>query len=248
LDELGYDVEWQILNSKYFGVPQNRERVFIIGHLRGKSTKQIFPIGKTTKEFIKSQREAQEERTRFRIANTLSKRYWKDGSENLIQVGKYPYRQVNRVYSPKGISPTLNANTGGRHIPMIISLAGDRDKPSITIKKETGALSANPMSDRQPFVMILRDNKGGNIKKRVRDLSNNPSWCLGGSETLVSNKTNIRKLTPIECERLQGFPDNWTEFGLDDNKMIKISDTQRYKTLGNAITVNVVEYLGRLLL
>jgi len=48
----------------------------------------------------------------------------------------------------------------------------------------------------------------------------------------------IRRLTPIECERLQGFPDNWTK---------GISDTQRYKLLGNAVTVNVIEYLGRLL-
>ena len=47
---------------------------------------------------------------------------------------------------------------------------------------------------------------------------------------------NIRRLTPIECERLQGFPDNWTE---------GISDTQRYKCLGNAVTTNVIEAIGR---
>lgn len=44
LDEAGYDAEWEVLNSKNFGVPQNRERVFIVGHLRGRSTKKVFPI------------------------------------------------------------------------------------------------------------------------------------------------------------------------------------------------------------
>ena len=63
---------------------------------------------------------------------------------------------------------------------------------------------------------------------------------MGGGQTPLvwSKKIKIRRLTPMECERLQGFPDNWTE---------GISDTQRYKTLGNAVTVNVVRAIaGRL--
>ena len=59
-----------------------------------------------------------------------------------------------------------------------------------------------------------------------------------GQYTAVNNEVNVRRLTPTECERLQGFPDGWTE---------GVSDTQRYKTLGNAVTVSVVEeVVGRL--
>ena len=57
----------------------------------------------------------------------------------------------------------------------------------------------------------------------------------------------MRRLTPIECERLQGFPDNWTRYGYfaDKDETKEISDTQRYKTLGNAVTTNVVEAIIR---
>lgn len=50
----------------------------------------------------------------------------------------------------------------------------------------------------------------------------------------------VRRLTPVECERLQGFPDGWTEFGADGEP---ISNTQRYKCLGNAVTTNVITHI-----
>ena len=59
------------------------------------------------------------------------------------------------------------------------------------------------------------------------------------------NQTSIRRLTPVECMRLQGFPDNHNEFGLLDGKKVAISDTQRYKQAGNAVTVDVVEAVAR---
>jgi DNA (cytosine-5)-methyltransferase 1 len=55
------------------------------------------------------------------------------------------------------------------------------------------------------------------------------------------NGSQIRRLTPIECCRLQGFPDDWNEKGIVDGEVVKISDTQRYKQCGNAVTVNVVQ-------
>jgi len=136
LDELGYHLQWQVLNSKNHGVPQNRERVFIIGHLRGTSRPEVFPfIGESGKDF-------------------------KISPDKLVE---YSARHETRMYDK--VAPTVQSafGTGGGHVPFV---------------------------------------------------------------------NGIRKLTPTECERLQGFPSGWTE---------GVSDTQRYKTLGNAVTVNVIE-------
>lgn len=176
LDELGYNAEWQVLNSKHFGVPQNRERIFIIGHLRSEAFTQIFPIKKTDIEFNQKNTE-------------------------IKQLNK-PKFYNDRFYDKSGLAPTLNTMQGGNKIPKILSHSPRTGDPT---KGGTGALISSEYSftiDRTPHSVI----EGEGMK--------------------------IRRLTPLECERLQAFPDKWTE---------GISDSQRYKCLGNAVTVNVVE-------
>lgn len=151
LTELGYDLQWQVLNSKNFGVPQNRERVFIVGHIRGERRPEVFPIGEDDH------------------GNTEKQLQGKEASKSY--------------------------GTG----------------------------------------FNLENWRGHSLPK-------------------------VRSLTPTECERLQGFPDGWTEYGLVYDcdhkfmpavqqewywKKVIISDTQRYKCLGNAVTVNVVEEIAK---
>ena len=216
LDELGYWFEWQVLNSKYFGVPQNRERVFIVGHLRGGSTRAIFPItesnGVSTKEFTGGKG----------IASALDANYYKGArrqrtfiASELQKIGNIAESGHDsiwgRVYDPEGIAMNLNAEGGG-------------------LGAKTG-LYAIPVLT--PDRLDKRQH-GRRFKE-----SGDPAFTLTGQDKHgIYDGAKIRRLTPVECERLQGFPDRWTE---------GISDTQRYRVLGNAVTVNVIEFLGKLI-
>lgn len=143
LDELGYDAEWQVLNSKYF-VPQNRERVFIIGHKRGQPFRRVFSLG--NKVGVDKMR-------CYQVAKISTRKFESSG----------------RIYSFKGLARALKAESGDK----------------------TGT--------------YLDNNK-------------------------------VRYLTPLECERLQGFPEGWTKGQ---------PKTTRWKQLGNAVTIPVIEYILR---
>jgi DNA (cytosine-5)-methyltransferase 1 len=142
LHEIGYDVEWQLINSKYF-VPQNRPRVFIIGHLRGKSKPRVFPIRESEVRDV--------ERRCYQVA----------------KLSNYKFESSSRIYSTKGLARTLKAECGDK----------------------TGCYMIN----------------------------GRPSF-----------------LSPIECERLQGFPDDWTK---------GFSKTVRWRLAGNSVTVSLIEYI-----
>ena len=210
LDELGYDCQWQVLNSKDFGVPQNRERVFIVGHLRGKPRPKVFPVGETNEVYPGADGQVShaidsnyhkgwldnQQRTMVFVKGIMgekNKKWLEDGKENSRN-----FPQGQRVYSPEGISAQLNAQGGGWG-----AKTGLYEVPNIAQALQTDG-----------------------------QLRQGTSW---GTDKPQSAR-NIRRLTPTECERLQGFPDGWTE---------GISDTQRYKCLGNAVTVNVIEAIGR---
>lgn len=141
-DELGYDVSWKVYNSKDYGVPQNRERIFIKGYFREKCGPEVLSVRRKDYEDNEI-----DNRKLHRINNTS---------------------QVNSVYGVDGLSPCLD------------------------------------------------------------------TW----GELKIDDGNSIRKATPVECERLQGFPDDWTRYG-KDNELI--SNTQRYKCCGNAVTTNVVK-------
>ena len=270
MEQAGYDVWWQVLNAKDFGVPQNRERIFAIGIRKGSGREVLF-------EQISSGQN--------NTANRKIKSARKFGSSG-------SFHRPDEIVS----TLTQSMGTGGNNVPMTIGAktglcAIYRGRPNMpyekgkrTLKyerydKECPALTQNCATGDQKN-MVAVPNSNGNIHSLDANYwkgSNNPNKSKGieiiGSTQKHSAKMEnispsltkamgdggghipmkienmrIRRLTPTECERLMGLEDNWTAKGIVDGKEVDISDTQRYKMCGNGVVVNVVDYVYKLLI
>ena len=254
LDELGYNAEWQVLNSKHFDVPQNRERVFIIGHLRGTSSRQIFPIRENSSAPSEESRIVHPTVTQAIGRQGSSKEYIK--SLEMIHNVYGGFGEGIRVY--EDISPTIRTPKGGGHLPMVID--GGKTKWLNQLNQNAGCVenvgkimttSKKPKIAVRTHCLQPRSKERPSYKKAIEaglpapggsehlSKDDGTSYCLdGGNSQAIEKDSKIRRLTPTECERLQGFPDGWT-IG---------SDTQRYKQCGNAVTVNVIQAITERLL
>ena len=185
----GYRLEWQLLNTKWF-LPQNRERIYLVGYIAEGSRGQIFPISKSNKW--------NNEKTNKFTSTCITTSYHKgvNFDNQLIEV---------KSATKKGFEVATSADER-----IMTTEIGD-------FRSDEG----------------YRKRKDGNCPTLPARARNDISGML------IVNK--IRRLTPIECERLQGFPDNWTQYGESG----QISDTQRYKMCGNAVTVDVVEAVAK---
>ena len=186
----GYRLEFQLLNTKWV-LPQNRERIYLIGHLAGRSQPGVFPI---TEDDCAPRKEKT-----YQFQAKLSGTLKANGNMNADDT----------YIIPKTASTlTGGGHSGGLHSDMTIICQLPRGK-----------------------------NKGADLKICPTISSN-----AFQENNLLEG---VRRLTEIECERLQGFPDNWTQYG-DYNGTIKsIARTQRYKLIGNAVTVDIVELIAK---
>ena len=200
-----YTIEWQLLNTSWV-LPQNRERIYLVGHLAGRSIPGVFPIGQD--DFVsttKSQSQFQAQ-----LCTTLKSSGSMRPEDTYIQVGTYRTHNDGKGFREvkSNIAPTIpaRAREDGSGMPVIRQLPRGKNKGADL--KICPTISSNAFQE------------------------NN---LLGG----------VRRLTEIECERLQGFPDNWTQYGNYDDTIKPIAKTQRYKLIGNAVTVDIVELIAK---
>lgn len=263
LDEVGYDAEWQVLNSADY-VPQNRERIFIIGHLRGRSGRKVFPIERADRK------------------NSVSIIGHRDG-----------YRRNSQTYSSEGITEALDTGTGGGRVfnVMLPCFCDMSYKAGQRLTKTACAIQARynkGVSNRHgevsgvaiPVLTPDRTEKrqsGRRMKENGEDMFTLTGQDRHGvavvdetpkvsgiytgvskeflrqplpemSRSLKANKHDagiidgikIRKLTPRKCFRLQGWEDKYF-----DRAALVNSDSQLYKQAGNGVTVPVIYEIAK---
>ena len=285
LDGLGYDVEWQVLNSKNFGVPQNRERVFIIGHLRGQRTRNVFPI-------IREDAKSDNQQSKIEIVgNTKNPKVTSKGTGSIVYdsnglIGTLcarDYKEPKQIAIPVLTPDRLEKRQNGRRFktdgePMFTLTAQDRHGVVVENEiKKYGTIQPNynqsgVVYDTDGIAPTIRAYQGGNLEPKIRvkeatkqgyaeaeigdsvNLSHPNSktrrgrvgkqiantLLTGESQGVVEPDFRIRKLTPRECWRLQGFPD----WAFDKAQEVN-SNSQLYKQAGNSVTVNVITAIAK---
>ena len=250
-----YRLEWQLLNTKWF-LPQNRERIYLVGHLANRSEPGVFPITENDRLCYKSEKIG----NLHNVTRCLNANNFNSDVGSFIQVKSATskgYEIANEGDSINLSNP--NSETRRGRVGKGVAQTLDCSCNQAVIGAFRGRNPENPKSRESglPTEQMLEINKEGvsntltsvqkdNVVLQIRDGRDNRSCLRSGRVSELGYKDqSIRRLTEIECERLQGFPDNWTEYGNYDGIIKKIPKTQRYKMLGNAVTVKVVEEIAK---
>jgi len=194
----GYSITWQVLNSKHFGVPQNRERIFVIG-TRGECAREVFFERPSTDEHSDKTIEQG-------CATTLTVRGAGGGNRRgnyIIQINK-PKHSNNRIYETGGVAPTLNTMQGGNRQPFI--LIPEPTRLGYAIVKEGDSINLSV-----PNSKTRRGRVGHGVAQTLDT----------GMQQYTLVKGRVRRLTELECERIMGWPDGHTA-GVSSSQRYKI--------------------------
>lgn len=248
LADLGYCVAYRILDAQFFGVPQRRRRVFIVGCLGGWGSVEVLfepdglsgdpPPGKETGEKVAGTLGSNsQEGFRTTDLDQMGSYIWqwasgggddpKETAQALRAEAEHSYQvlfefhgQDSWIREHADVAPTLHRKmgTGGNNTPLVSG--------SVSPKWRKG--TGGPAGD-EAYNLVAAP-----LRSRQAPNSNMPGRGGEDDQNLVVGD-GVRRLTPLECERLQGFPDGWTS---------EFSDSRRYRMIGNAVAVPVAEWLG----
>ena len=249
--EAGYDFWWQVLDATQFGIPQHRERVFILGTLRENGFRKVFFEPKNNGKNTELQGQQ---------ANTITRRYKQSEATGTyiterkfdaqIENIHFDRRQQNRVYGTDGVAPTLTRKTGGSQVTKIVASRGRMVDGKWVQQLEEREDATNTLTSVRKDNMVaisVRDvnYEGEHAQGRRFKTDGEPAFTNRvASRNGLYDGMKIRYLTPLECERLMGWPDQWTKYGIDDKEnTVELSDNARYNLIGNGVVPQVVRSL-----
>ena len=269
LEDCGYSLAWRVLDAQFFGVAQRRRRVFLVGHADPRCAAAVlferesllgdFASSKEARENLAAAARRGAEKAGGRLAGTPPDLYENHGKDA-------------RVKGPMDTCPTITAlyGTGGNNTPLV-----HHKTPSSTAyalvgniigrKPETGG-NGPGFSEELCYTLTAMDNHAvchviptADIRGFAQNTRNELRYIGGDGEvsgalaaqpgmkqqTFLESPVGIRRLTPVECDRLQGFPDNWTRIAWNGKPVEECPDSRRYKALGNSMAVPVMRWIGQ---
>lgn len=268
MDEGGYGLAWRVLDAQFFGVAQRRERVFLVGSLGTmRCAEVLFEREGVPWDYSQSRdkRKALAGKPSGRVGNADPR-----AGERLTVASDFHQQDARmRVSKQLDVSGTITAHagTGGNNVPMVMCRA-DTQANASTGHDLTPTLMAHAKHD-PPLIWRSPSTGATDIERTVDGVSvDNAMWQArqrqgsvdsgrvehdtqhgqhadpvhrrGGDS--VSDGLAVRRLTPTECERLQGFPDGWTDIPYKGKE--HPPDSPRYKALGNSMAVPVMRWIG----
>jgi len=257
LGDAGYAIEWRVVNAAEYGFPQRRIRVFIVATRKSKRLKLRSPEEVISKTGILARALPIEtldglvkEVSLEDKVGQISSRFNKGG-------GSSPFHTAG--YCIDGTAYTIKVQAKLASNPEVL---GDVIEPDSNVPDEYWVEEKRLKEWKylKGAKSIERTHKGSGVtynyaegKMAFPDLLSNPSRTIptgeGGTapsrfKHIIKTKKGYRRLTPVELERLNGFPDNWTKFDADGNQ---VSDAKRAFFMGNALVIGLIEKIGRVL-
>ena len=245
LGEIGYGFAYRVLDAQYFGVPQRRRRVFVVGCLGDwrSAGKVLFKPDCLSGDPPPSRAQGE------RIAPTVTTGppFSRTGNERVEAEALVTYRKVSHgEYTKDQAASTMMARDYKDATDLITFSPQNSASNGLSISEHT---VPTLQTKKQSAVVIDRAafNQGVNAKydPLIKEQETMPTLVARGPHAIQQRDMKVRRLTPRECERLQGFPDDWTRIQWKGKKPEECPDGHRYKAMGNSMAVPVMRWIGQ---